>query len=95
MPARPALDGYAPLCRRAADAMREAGLSQPEQWEFDWERTYTRDEWLDQVPTAGTLTQAPPEQLADLLAGVGAAIDGAGGAFPVQYRTAAVTAVRA
>ena len=26
---------------------------------FDWERTYTRDEWLDQVPTFGGHSQLP------------------------------------
>ena len=30
----------------------EAGaFGDPEQWRFDWERSYTRDEWLDQLPT--------------------------------------------
>ena len=40
------------LFAKAADGIREAGgFGDPEQWRFDWERSYTRDEWLDQLPT--------------------------------------------
>jgi hypothetical protein len=29
--------------------MREVGgFGEPEQWQFDWKRPYTRDEWVDQ-----------------------------------------------
>jgi SAM-dependent methyltransferase len=80
---------------KAAGGIREAGLfAGPQQWRFDWERSYTRDEWLDQLPTTGALTQLPPDKLAQVLASVGAAIDAIGGSFPVNYATVAVIARR-
>jgi hypothetical protein len=57
-------------------------------------RTYTRGEWLDQVPTTGDHSQFPPAKLAELLAGIGAAIDAAGGHFTMRYTALAVTAAR-
>jgi SAM-dependent methyltransferase len=57
--ARPACDAYQALCTRAADGIRKAGaFGDPEQWQFEWKRPYTRDEWLDQLPTLGG--RAPP-----------------------------------
>ncbi len=51
---RPVLEAYQFMCGKAADGIREAGgFGEPEQWRFDWDRPYTRDEWLDQVPTMG------------------------------------------
>ena len=70
------------------------GFGEPEQWRFDGERTYTRDEWLDQLPTSGALTWLPPDTLAEVLAGVGAAIDAIGGGFTMPYATVAVAAAR-
>jgi SAM-dependent methyltransferase len=93
---RSAVDLYQPLFVKIADGIRAAGgFSEPERWRFDWERTYTRDEWLDQLPTLGALTQLPPEKLAEVLEGVGAAIDAMGGRFTMPYTTVAVTAARA
>ena len=80
---------------RAADGMRQAGgFGEPEEWLADWARPYTRDEWLDLVPTLGGFRQFPPDVQAELLAGLGAAVDAAGGAFLMGYTTLAVTAVR-
>jgi SAM-dependent methyltransferase len=92
----PGGDAYVTLCTRAADAAREAGgFGEPEQWRFEWDRPYTRDEWLDVLPTFGGLaTQLPPPKLQDLLAGVGAAIDAAGGTFPMHYATVALATPR-
>jgi hypothetical protein len=70
------------------------GFGVPEQWSFDWERSCTRDEWLDLVPTTDGHSQLPPSQLEELLSGLGDAIDAAGGTFTVDYTTVAVTAVR-
>lgn len=93
--ARPALDAYQRLFAKVADGIRAAGrFSEPEQWRFDWECTYTRDEWLDQMPTHGALTQLPPAKLAEVLEAVGAAIDAMGGSFTMPYTTVAVTAAR-
>ncbi|MFI0741071.1 class I SAM-dependent methyltransferase [Streptomyces sp. NPDC021100] len=92
----PGPDPYGPLCARAADGIRGSGaFGAPERWRFDWERTYTRDEWLDQLPTSGAHTGLPPEVLERVLDGVGAAVDGLGGAFTLRYAAVAVTAVRA
>ena len=92
---RSAMDAYQPLFAKIADGIRAVGgFSEPEQWLFEWERTYTRDEWLDQLPTSGTLTQLPPDKLAELLDAVGAAIDGLGGSFTVPYTTVVVSAAR-
>jgi SAM-dependent methyltransferase len=88
-------DGYSVLCTRTADGIREVGaFSEPEQWRFDWERSYTRDEWLDQLPTTGLHTQLPPAKLEEALAGIGAAIDAFGGSFTMRYTAVVVTATR-
>ncbi|MEU6553386.1 class I SAM-dependent methyltransferase [Streptomyces sp. NPDC046915] len=90
-----ALKGYQELFTKVADGIREVGgFGEPEQWRFDWERTYSRDAWLDQMPTHGTFTRLPPDRLAELLDGVGAAIDAMGGSFTMPYATVAVTAER-
>jgi SAM-dependent methyltransferase len=91
---RQGLELYQAMFAKAADGIREVGgFSEPEQWRFDWERPYTRDEWLDQMPTQGTLTQLPPDKVAEVLAGVGAAIDAMGGSFTMPYATVVVTGV--
>jgi len=94
-PGRPALDAYQELSNKAADGIRRAGgFGDPEQWRFDWEHSYTREQWLDQMPTQGTLTRLPPDKLAEVLAGTGAAIDTMGGSFTMPYNTVAVIAAR-
>ncbi len=91
----PAVDGYSMLGTKAADGIQQLGaFSEPEQWRFHWERTYTRDEWLDQVPTTGDHSQFPPAQLEELLTDIGAAIDAAGGSFTMRYATVVATATR-
>jgi SAM-dependent methyltransferase len=92
----PGGDAYATLCSKAGDAAREVGgFGEPEQWRFDWDRPYTRDEWLDQVPTFGGIgARLPPAQLQELLAGVAAAIDAVGGTFTMHYATVALIAPR-
>ncbi|MEV0700423.1 class I SAM-dependent methyltransferase [Saccharopolyspora sp. NPDC050389] len=93
--ARPALDGYQAMFAKAADGIRRAGeFSEPEQWRFDWEQPYTREEWLNLLPTTGGLTQFPPDELAEVLNAVGAAIDEIGGGFTMRYTTLAATAAR-
>ncbi|MCX5558728.1 class I SAM-dependent methyltransferase [Streptomyces sp. NBC_00038] len=92
---KPALDVYQVMFTKAADGIREVGgFGEPEQWRFDWEWSYSRDAWLDQMPTHGALTQLPPDKLAPVMEGVGAAIDAMGGRFTMSYATVAVTAVR-
>nr|WP_055501833.1 class I SAM-dependent methyltransferase [Nonomuraea pusilla] len=87
--------GYTALLDRAADGIRAYGAyGEPEQWRFGWERTYTRDEWLDLVPTSGTHTRLPPGTLEEVLAGLGAALDALGGGFTMRYSTVVVAATR-
>jgi len=93
---RHALDAYQALFAKIADGIRQAGgFSEPEQWQYGWERTYTPMEWLDQLPTHGHLTLLPPDKLAAVLDSVGEAIDAAGGSLTMSYTTVAVTASRA
>ncbi|GIF15501.1 class I SAM-dependent methyltransferase [Actinoplanes teichomyceticus] len=95
LPAPPPLEGYQPILTRAADGIRAAGgFGEPQQWHVDWTRTYTRDEWLDQMPTSGALTRLPAGQLAQLAEALGAAIDRIGGSFIMAYTSVTVTAVR-
>jgi len=86
---------YAPLSDKAADGIRQSGaFSEPEQWEFDWERVYTRDEWLETVPTFGGHSQLPPEKLDELLSGMGDVVDAAGTSITVSYTALVITATR-
>jgi SAM-dependent methyltransferase len=94
-PVLPTLEAYSAFFTRAADGIGRAGaFSAPEQWRFDWDRRYTRGEWLDQVPTFGGHSLIPAVQQAELLAGLGAVIDAAGGSFPTHFTAVAVTATR-
>jgi len=91
----PGPDGYEVLCTKAAEAMRAVGgFAEPDRWRIDWERRYSRDEWLDQQSTFGGHNLLPPAQLDELLAGIGAAIDALGGSFTMPYTTVAVSAPR-
>jgi len=83
-----------------ADGIREAthahgaALSEPEQWRFEWDQTYMRDQWLDLLPTTGGLTRLPPDALREIVTAVSAAIDSADGSFTMHYVTLAATAHR-
>lgn len=90
-----AADAYLKMCATASEGMRQTGaFGDPEQWRFEWDRLYTRDEWLDLVPTTGFHTKLEPAKLQELLTGLGAAIDAAGGELTMTYTTVAVTATR-
>ncbi|RLV04446.1 SAM-dependent methyltransferase [Streptomyces griseocarneus] len=86
---------YGPMLTKAADRLRETGgFDDPQEWRVEWECPYTRDAWLDQLPTQGPLTQLPPDTLEQVLQAVGAAIDAMGGSFTMRYVTVAVAAHR-
>ncbi|MFJ8508586.1 class I SAM-dependent methyltransferase [Streptomyces avermitilis] len=95
--AMPALDdAYSVILTKVADGIRQAdAFGDPEQWRVDWERSYTRDEWLDQLRTGGDAGQYPPGTFEELLTGIGAAIDAVGGGFTMRYAAVAVSAARA
>lgn len=86
---------YAKQYVRSAEGIRQTGaFSRPEELRFAWERSYTRDEWLDVLPTQGGLHHLPEDARARFLTHVGTAIDALGGTFTVKYTTAGITAIR-
>ena len=90
------MDAYQVGLTKVADQIRAVDeFTDPEQWQFEWERSYIRDEWLEQMATTGGLTYLPPEKAAEVLEGIGATVDAIGGSFTMDYTTAVVTAVRA
>jgi SAM-dependent methyltransferase len=93
-------NGYRPFLAKAADGIRAAraggdgAFVEPEEWRDEREYSYTREEWLDLMPTQGLFTRLPPDKLTQVLEGVGAAIDALGGGFTMRYATVAVAATR-
>ncbi|MEU4656002.1 class I SAM-dependent methyltransferase [Streptomyces sp. NPDC023723] len=93
-PARRPVELYEAGYAEIADRLRGTGrFDEPEQWRFDWERPYTRGQWLDLLPTTGGLTRLSPGRQAGILDAVGRAIDALGGRFTMRYTTLATTAV--
>lgn len=91
----PEVRAYARLLEGPAEGIRQTpGLGEPEQWRFEWDRHYTRGAWLDQVPTGGNVANLPPEQLAEILDGIGSAIDAVGGSFTARCTTVVLTSSR-
>jgi SAM-dependent methyltransferase len=90
-----AVEGYEPILAATAGGLQAAGaFTAPERWRVDWQRTYTTEEWLDQVPTLGGHGRLEPGQLEAVLDGVATAVDAAGGRFAMRYAAIAVTAAR-
>ncbi|MDP9795606.1 SAM-dependent methyltransferase [Catenuloplanes nepalensis] len=86
---------YSAMGATAADGIRAAAaFTEPEEWRYESERRYTRDEWLDVVPTQGFFTRLPEERLRPLLDAMGAAVDEVGGAFTMHVTTLVITATR-
>jgi SAM-dependent methyltransferase len=95
LPPRRLLDMYQAEYAKFADRIRGTEqFNEADQWRFNWERSYTRDQWLALLPTTGGLTQLRPDQLVEVLDAVGVAIDSLGGRFTMEYTTLATTAVR-
>ncbi|HEX3779963.1 MAG TPA: class I SAM-dependent methyltransferase [Pseudonocardiaceae bacterium] len=89
-------DSYSAFCVKTAEELRKVGgFDDSQEWRFGWDRVYTRDEWLDQIPTSGGHSQIPPAKQEELLSGTGAAIDELGGSFTVNYTAVVLTAARA
>jgi SAM-dependent methyltransferase len=89
-------DGYARMVDTAAAGLDATGaFGSVEQWRFEWDFTYTREAWLDVLPTYGGIgSRVPADQLRALLDGNGAAIDAAGGSFTMHYTTVVGTTTR-
>jgi SAM-dependent methyltransferase len=48
------VEAYSPILSKAIDGTGTArGFATPQQWRFEWVWPYSRDEWLDFVPTSG------------------------------------------
>ena len=94
-PGNPAVELQQRNLERAIAGVRAAGgFGEPEKWRFEWQRHYSRDEWLDHLPTTAMLTQLAPEEQATVLNAVAAAVDSIGGEFTMQYVTLAAAAIR-
>jgi SAM-dependent methyltransferase len=74
--------------------IRAGGFAEPVREYFPWERTYSRDEWLDQLPTHSDHARLDPDVLARLVDAVGAAVDRHGGRFTMRYQTMLILAER-
>ncbi|MGY2062611.1 SAM-dependent methyltransferase, partial [Nocardia gipuzkoensis] len=93
--ALPATAPYATMCDTACDGIDRTGrFTEPRRHAYDWDLTYTRDEWLEMSATTGATTRLPRDVLTRILDGLGAAIDATGGTLLCHYTTVAVTATR-
>lgn len=99
----PDADGYSVILGYAVDKGYEAerkgirdcpDLSDPVEWRFPWSRTYTREEWLDQLPTHSDHAAMEPDQLRRVLDAVGDVIDRFGGSFVMEYSTLLLDSTR-
>ncbi len=54
---------------------------------YDWDTTYSTEEYLGLLRTHSDHGTLPPDRLAELLHGVGDVIDAAGGSVPFGYRS--------
>jgi SAM-dependent methyltransferase len=94
-PARRPLELYQAGYAKIVEQIRKSGrFDEPEQWRFDWAQAYTRQQWLELLPTTGGLTSLHADQIAEILDVVGAAIDSIGGHFTMAYTTLTTTARR-
>ncbi len=94
-PARRPLELYRSMYANLAGKIRETEhFEEPEHTQYDWHCSYTRDQWLDFLPTTGGLTRLRPDQLTQILDAVGTTIDELGGHFTMDYTTLAMTATR-
>lgn len=78
-----------------ADSVDASGFFEPvEQRDVPWERTYSRDEWLDQLQTHSDHRVLPPDELQTVLDGIGEVIDANGGALTIRHVTRLLRARR-
>jgi SAM-dependent methyltransferase len=91
----PGMGAYSIFFDKTTDGLTRTGaFGDTEQWRFDWDHSYSRHEWLEQVPTFGGHSQFSPTQLQDILSGIGAAIESVGGNVTMHYTAVVVTAER-
>lgn len=91
----PPAAAYQTALDRWADGIRATGaFAEAEQLRTDWNQPYTRDEWLDQLPSTGAMTLLDDAQRGAILDRVGTAIDTLGGHLTVSYACLGVVARR-
>jgi SAM-dependent methyltransferase len=90
------LTAYEHFLDRAADSLTATGaFTGLERPTYPWTRSYTRDEWLDQLRTSGMAKPlADAGKLDAVLTRTGAAIDAVGGSFTLDSVAVALTATR-
>ncbi|GIF17423.1 SAM-dependent methyltransferase [Actinoplanes tereljensis] len=89
---RPILDTYNLMFENAEDGLEKSGyFTRAERWRADWDRVYTRQEWLDQLPTFGGMSRLPKDKVDEMLAKTAAAL---ADSFVMHYVTVAVTATK-
>jgi SAM-dependent methyltransferase len=77
------------------DAMRtRAEWDEPTTTRFPWSRTYSKEQWLDELGTHSDHAALDPELRAALFDEVGRVIDDHGGSFEMPYVTVLVSASR-
>jgi SAM-dependent methyltransferase len=92
---RDSVAGYSQLLDTVAAGIKAtSAFIDIERLRFDWERRYTTEEWLDQVPTFGGHSTFPPEKLDAILSGMSAAIEENGSSFKMRYAALALIAHR-
>jgi SAM-dependent methyltransferase len=80
----------------AVDGIDRTGLFEPvTRATYTWAKRYTREEWVDHLPTHSDHQTLPTSQLDQLLGAVGDAIDEQGGSFTMAYDTVVISASRA
>lgn len=84
-------DGYASVDEGIRACPRMGG---PVHRTFPWSRAYSRQEWLDQLPTHSDHAALEPAHLQELLGRVGEVIDSFGGGFTMHYDTLLISADR-
>jgi SAM-dependent methyltransferase len=88
------LGAYEHFLDRTADNLGPA-FTNVQRPTFPWSRTYTRDEWLDQLRTSGVAKPlADAGKLDAVLEGTATAIDAAGGTFTLTSTAVALLATR-
>ena len=87
----PAIDRF----EQALKGLRVTGrFTNPVKRSIRWSRRYNRGEWLDQLPTHSDHRALSADRLAELMDGIGDAIDAFGGSFVMEYETAVIKASR-
>ena len=99
----PGLDTYSILLGNVGDSRftetadsfrRNPAFEDPLIRTYRWSQRYTRDEWLDVLPTHSDHRGLPPDILRRLLDEIGSVIDERGGSFELTYETIVVSARR-